>query len=283
MTKKCNRHPSIYFLDEDGNVTDTPLQFISWMENNLYEGSDEEEKPSGLRMLIYQQAANLLRASILKFIDRKKSKNLKSMVLLLQTEVTAHSARLAMSKDLENAYNQYQKYEDMFRGSDEERILENVLASKVDGIEDVNDKISFLRQQAASLRERAKNREFDDNNQIRKLATAYDRLANLELLKSREPQVDAQVETELKDLTATEIYDMYSIALSKGKELNAQGKSNSARLAYGFAQALMRDLDNFDTANVEYNIARSYTRALNDAFTRSFCGRYFTGNKNRCS
>ena len=240
------------FIDDEGNATDTP-QFISWMENNLPETEEavDEMFPS--------------LAPLIKFVDRKKRE------LGLAPSDGGDGTRPSMSKDLENAYNQYQKYEDMFRGSDEERILENV-ASKVDGIEDVDDKLSFLRQQAASLRERAKNREFDDNNQIRKLATAYDRLANLELLKSREPQIGTEVETELKDLTATEIYDMYSIALSKGKELTAQGKSNSARLAYGFAQALMRDLNNFDTANVEYNIARSYTRALNDAFTRSFVG-----------
>ena len=47
-----------------------------------------------------------------------------------------------MSKELKNAYDQYQKYEDMFRGSDEERILESV-SSRVDKIEDVNDKLSY--------------------------------------------------------------------------------------------------------------------------------------------
>ena len=128
--------------------------------------------------------------SCVNIVDRKKRE------LGLAPSDGGDGTRPSMSKDLENAYNQYQKYEDMFRASNDERILENV-ATKVDGIEDVDDKLSFLRQQAASLRERAKNREFDDNNQIRKLATAYDRLANLELLKSREPQIGTEVETEL--------------------------------------------------------------------------------------
>tara|TARA_R100001463_G_scaffold2919_2_gene12127 strand:+ start:6692 stop:10612 length:3921 start_codon:yes stop_codon:yes gene_type:complete len=240
------------FIDEDGNVTDTP-QFISWMENNLYETEEAVEE-------IYPNLRPLL-----KFIDRKKKE------LGLAPSDGGDGTRPSMSKELEKAYKIYQKSEDQFIGTDNERVLRNI-NEKVELLDDVDDKIKFLRNQAASLRDRAKNKEFDDNVEIRKLATSYDRLANLELLKSREPKIDLDVDVELKDLTATEIYDMYSIALSKGKELNAQGKTNSARLAYGFAQALMRDLDNFDTANVEYNMARSYTRALNDAFTRSFVG-----------
>ena len=240
------------FIDEEGQITDTP-QFISWMENNLPETEEALDD-------MYPNIAPLI-----KFVNRKKRE------LGLTPSDGGDGSAPTLSKELKKAYDQYQKYEDMFRGSDEERILESV-SSRVDNIEDVNDKLSYLRQQAASLRERAKNKEFDDNNQIRKLATAYDRLANLELIKSREPQAALTQQVDLKDLSATEIYDMYSVALAKGKELKAQGKVNSSRLAYGFAQALMRDLDNFDTNDASYNIARSYSRALNDAFTRSFVG-----------
>ena len=77
---------------------------------------------------------------------------------------------------------------------------------------------------------------------------------------------------DFQGLTATEIYDMYSVALSKAREAEARGKPNSARLAYGFSQALMRDLNNFDTGDAAYNTARAYTKALNDSFTRTFAG-----------
>jgi len=77
---------------------------------------------------------------------------------------------------------------------------------------------------------------------------------------------------DFQGLTATEIYDMYSLALSKGREADARGKPNSSRLAYGFAQALMRDLNNFETGDASYNTARAYTKALNDSFTRTFAG-----------
>ena len=72
---------------------------------------------------------------------------------------------------------------------------------------------------------------------------------------------------------------MYSLALAKGRESDARGKPNSSRLAYGFAQALMRDLNNFETGDASYNIARAYTKALNDSFTRSFAGDILAKNR----
>ena len=84
---------------------------------------------------------------------------------------------------------------------------------------------------------------------------------------------------DFQGLTATEIYDMYSLALSKGREADARGKPNSSRLAYGFAQALMRDLNNFETGDASYNTARAYTKALNDSFTRTFAGAILAKNR----
>jgi len=243
------------FIDEQGNVTDTP-QFIEWMNNNLPQTEEALD----------DMFPNI--APLIKFVRRKERD------LGLVPSDGGDGSRPTMSKDLERAYGTYQKSIDQFTGTADERILSNVEAT-AEGIEDINERIAYIRGQAQNLRQRASNREFDDNANARKLATAFDRLANLELLKSREPDPDLLAtgdEAEFVPLTATEIYDMYSTALAKGKELTAQGKSNSARLAYGFAQALMRDLDNFDTGDAAYNTARAYTRALNDAFTRSFVG-----------
>lgn len=243
------------FVDEQGNLTDTP-QFIEWMNNNLPQTEESLDD-------IFPNIAPLI-----KFVRRKERE------LGLVPSDGGDGSRPTMSKDLERAYDTFQKSSDQFIGTSDERVLENVI-NTAEGIEDINERLAYIRGQAQNLRQRASNREFDDNANARKLATAYDRLANLELLKDREPDVDLLTsgdEVEFVPLTATEIYDMYSTALAKGKELTAQGKSNSARLAYGFAQALMRDLDNFDTGDAAYNTARAYTRALNDAFTRSFVG-----------
>jgi len=241
------------FIDEQGNVTDTP-QFIEWMNNNLPETEEALDD-------IFPNIAPLI-----KFVRRKERE------LGLVPSDGGDGSRPTMSKDLERAYDSYQKSSDQFLGTADERILANVEAT-AEGIEDINERIAYIRDQAQNLRQRASNREFDDNANARKLATAFDRLANLELLKSREPDPDLLAvsdEVDFKPLTATEIYDMYSIALSKGKTFAAAGEDNLSRLSYGFAKALMRDLDNFDTGDAAYNTARAYSRALNDAFTRSF-------------
>jgi hypothetical protein len=157
-------------------------------------------------------------------------------------------------------------------GTSDERILAR-LAERVAEIDDIDERLRFIKGEADNLRERAKGREFDDNRAARRLATAMDRLANLELVRSRQAVPDvSDVPDELSPLTAQEIYDMYSTALAKGKVADAKGNNNSARLAYGFARALMRDLDNFDSTDAAYNTAKAYTKALNDAFTRSFAG-----------
>ena len=241
------------FVDEQGNVTDTP-QFIQWMNDNLPETEE-----------VLDDISPDLNA-LIKFVRRKERE------LGLAPSDGGDGTRPTMSKDLENAYNSFQKSSDEFIGTADERVLANVEATAA-GIEDINERLSYIRGQAQNLRQRAKNREFDDNANARKLATAFDRLANLELLKSREPDPDLLSlgeEVEFKPLTATEIYDMYSLALAKGKKFAAAGDTNLSRLSYGFAQALMRDLDNFDTGDAAYNTARAYSRALNDAFTRSF-------------
>tara|TARA_R110000782_G_scaffold131800_2_gene223679 strand:- start:344 stop:4066 length:3723 start_codon:yes stop_codon:yes gene_type:complete len=77
---------------------------------------------------------------------------------------------------------------------------------------------------------------------------------------------------EVIPLSVQEIYDMRSTALSKAKESAAAGKTNEARIAFGFADAILEDLDNFQTDNIQYSTARAYSRALNDSFTRSFAG-----------
>ena len=51
------------------------------------------------------------------------------------------------------------------------------------------------------------------------------------------------VEDELKPLTVNEIRDMRSLALSKGKALMASGEASKARVAYGFAESLLDDLN----------------------------------------
>jgi len=72
-------------------------------------------------------------------------------------------------------------------------------------------------------------------------------------------------------LSSAELFDMRSTALADGRELAAQGKVDQARLAFGFADALLKDLESFpEGVNFNYDVARAYSKSFNDAYTRSF-------------
>lgn len=79
------------------------------------------------------------------------------------------------------------------------------------------------------------------------------------------------------DLTTKELVEMRSVALKLGKSLDAAGKPG-ARMAYGMADALLDDALSIPAGpgqgnwRVAYDMARAYSKALNDTFTRSFAG-----------
>jgi hypothetical protein len=74
-------------------------------------------------------------------------------------------------------------------------------------------------------------------------------------------------------LTVNEAQEMRSLALSLGRQYQASGDLNNARIALGFADALLDDMNSLpDGANVAYDMARAYSRSLNDTFTRAFAG-----------
>jgi hypothetical protein len=74
-------------------------------------------------------------------------------------------------------------------------------------------------------------------------------------------------------VTASRLYDIRSQLLEKATYFRGQGKNQTALKMERLAGAVLDDLlytqDNFGDA---YNMARAYTRARNDVFTRSFLG-----------
>ena len=82
-------------------------------------------------------------------------------------------------------------------------------------------------------------------------------------------------------LGTRELTDMRSLALNLARELRASGNNNAARMADDFGESLLDTLDNMqgltksgnliDTDSA-YNIARAFSRSLNDVFTRAFGG-----------
>ena len=78
---------------------------------------------------------------------------------------------------------------------------------------------------------------------------------------------------EITPLTLEEVQDMRQKALSLGRRLRSSGDDNEARIAYAFAEGLLDDLNGLEAvADAAYQTARSYSRALNDTFTRTFAG-----------
>ena len=81
-------------------------------------------------------------------------------------------------------------------------------------------------------------------------------------------------------ITVKEMEEMRSTALNIGRKLQSQGDLNGARIAFGFAESVLDDMNNFDTAtSAAYHTARAYSRALNDTFTRAFAGDVMDVNK----
>jgi len=90
------------------------------------------------------------------------------------------------------------------------------------------------------------------------------------------PEAAAEVATATADvgtLSGKELFQMRSTALALGRKLDAGGDANGARLAHGFATALLDDLKSFPQGvNFAYDTARAYSVAFNNAYTKTFAG-----------
>jgi hypothetical protein len=82
------------------------------------------------------------------------------------------------------------------------------------------------------------------------------------------PGKDIPLETSV-----TELIDMRSNALAMGRKLRATGDAPAAGVAFAMADALLDDIDGAVGKDSAYTVARSYSKALNDVFTRAFVGK----------
>ena len=81
-------------------------------------------------------------------------------------------------------------------------------------------------------------------------------------------------------ISVKELEEIRSSALNLGRELQATGDLNGARIAFGLAESMLDDMNNFDVATTAaYHTARAYSRALNNTFTRAFAGDVMDVNK----
>jgi len=142
------------------------------------------------------------------------------------------------------------------------------LTKTIEGMQDlpIDDQIKLMRQKATE------NRGKFSNERRRQAANAYDRYADLLISQQQKPAADT---ADLVPLTSQEVFDMRSAALSLQGELLAKGNREAANLAGQFAEGLLDDLNSVPEGNAGYDIARKYSKALNDVFTRAFVGTRF--------
>ena len=240
------------FVDVDGNASDMP-NFMSYWEDTLPdtpEAADEIKKPL---------------SALNAFVVRKRNE------LFPDAE---EAAEVVVSPRLRKATDKFEDILDSIRGTQNLNQFQRI-REQADGITDVDEKISFLRQQASLVRRNAN--QFEDRRLETRTANAIEEFANIQRLTFR----DAGREAALSQapggadgaISVQELTEMRTTALGKARTLAASGDSSGARVAYGFAEALMRDLESFPQGiDPAYDTARAYSRAFNDAYTRTFAG-----------
>ena len=140
----------------------------------------------------------------------------------------------------------------------------------------VEDQIVKLREAAKQQR----NPNLTQGDLRRKYAAVLDAEAEL-LIASEKARLETMQAAQdaisgqpgMGTLTVTEVQDMRSTALNIGRQALAAGDMQTARMAHAFADDLLADLESFpEGASAAYDMARAYSRGLNDTFTRAFAG-----------
>lgn len=101
-----------------------------------------------------------------------------------------------------------------------------------------------------------------------------------DLVEGPKPALDAVDGDPVGAVTIGELTSMRSQALSLAKQAAARGDAQTENLANSFASAIEMDIESFPQGEVlAYDIARSFSRALNDTYTRSFAGKVLERTK----
>jgi len=202
---------------------------------------------------------------------------------------TAASSVSPMSSALSKAYDKFQETADSLAGTPTATQLRSI-EDRAKQITDINERVSYLRTSADKVREETaavSRTGFGEGTggRDRSLAIGLDRLATIELLRSREESsarlaagaVDGQ-EVE-NPLTARRLFDLRSALLASAASLGRNrdprsGGNQTAESMRRMAGAVLQDLLSDDTASQPYNLARAFTLASRDVTERSFIGNF---------
>ena len=225
------------FRNAEGAVLDQPNFITAWNESmpRTQEAAEEVNRALG---------------PIARFVDRKTQELGLSGVTGTRPLPEADAAQKALDK-LGGTYY----------GERASKIFSDNNIT-LDMVPEDDTVIRLLRQEAAAPGTKAYK---DAMSRTADLLTKRMRMAT-------EP-AEAAAEGVSAPLTVKEAQEMRSLALSLGRQYQASGDLNNARIAFGFADGLLDDLNSLpDGSNMAYDMARAYSKSLNDTFTRAFAG-----------
>lgn len=244
------------FADPDGNATNVPNFVTQW---KLLLGSTPE----------YADEFSDAMPRINQFVNRKTTE----LGIGVPTTTTGGA-----SDDVVRAQKKATADRDKITGTASEGRFDKILADLQENNASQQDIISTLRSEASSARGRF------SSPRTRQFATALDSYADLLAVQLREASAPTSPDAGpvVNVVTSKELTDMRSLALDLGKKFEAQGEFNKARVAFSMADSFFKDLENAPGDGdwrVAYDMARAYSRSLNDVFTRSVAGEALASTK----
>ncbi len=242
------------FTDNKGNVTNIPNFIKAW--NDLIGSTPEYQKEFSTSMPLINQ-----------FVERKA------------TELGLEASDDGASDALEKARAAFSQAESEISGNNQGVVFADILQEYSDDtMKSFGEDALSQSELAESLRERAQL----------EAGEGFNRTGVINALNARADLIDAELAARgdagpvVNVVTSKELTEMRSIALDLGKKFSANKETNKARVAFAMADAMLQDLENAPGNGdwrLAYDMARAYSRSLNDTFTRSIVGDTLASNR----
>lgn len=133
-----------------------------------------------------------------------------------------------------------------------------------------NDAIQFWRTQGLNYLEDAS--DYDDTEMLKRLGRALDARANQAVQQNR-VNLAEQDRVISDSISSRTLSFRRSRLLNEARIAGASEDKQKANFLSEMAGAFLQDLESYTGNDIQYALARSYSTALNDAFTRPFVGK----------
>ena len=214
------------------------------------------------------------------FLKDPQYKDLHEYVMGTLEEIGYDITPLADRKEapeIETALKSYNNIRNQIIGSEYNLRVLDRLIERGEELSTV-DAVQFWREQGLNLIENAK--DYENPTLTRRIGRALEARANLQIARNEANRaLENQVVAE--GISSRSLSYRRSKLLAEARVAKNQGDDQKASFLSRMAEALLDDLDS-STSNVrsdEYHIARAYSAALNDAFTRPFTGKIIAKDK----